>query len=363
MCLTATVLVCDDICRPRLTLPSPLGKHVDNERRVLEACCARASLYVDVPIDLGPLLNVINPKSQYEAKYYWQLVRRPIDQAFRGLMPLADSLGYPVARIANLLHRYHGGGLVGLNRNLFETYPAMCLERISHTNKPVRRIYNKYRWLNMLKATDPWNWPKGLRQALRNHHGDRIIPDKVKRKELGEEAKKELGERKKKLVALVLEACSEQKSNCFSKEVKREIDSEIDSTAKPPYKEGEARFQQSVWVPEGENDNDRCLAELMTALGFRANPGDDTFNADEFDSVMCSVVGCFSNCRMPESDLKKIVRERLNVTKDEIADDLLVPTGYSVLSTWPDELSIVLERKEFATADDLCKYLKANGGG
>src|SRR4051794_39936733 len=100
---TATLLRCDAVCRPRLTMTANLRGVVADERRVLEACCARANVVVDVPIDLRPLLDALDLTSKYEASYYWQLVRRPIDQALGGLKPLADYIGYPVARIANLL--------------------------------------------------------------------------------------------------------------------------------------------------------------------------------------------------------------------------------------------------------------------
>lgn len=324
---------------------------VADERRVLDACCAVADFIVDVPIDLRPLLDAINPESEYAANYYWQLVRRPIDQALGGLKPLADFIGYPVARIANLRRGFKNGSQVELNRTLFETYPAANLELIRGTNEPVRRVYDKYRWISGLKATEPRNWQAWLLEALKGHVGDALELSKNERRNL---------------VALVLNALGEEKSDAFSEAVKRGLQAEsIMRVDKPPYKGGMARFRQPRWVAKRKDLADQCLAELLNALGFTASTGDDTFDADEFDSAMCSIVGCFPECTMPHANLKQTVRERLTNcgTTEGIANALLVPIGYRVLSTWPENLPLVLKTRKFEDAEALCAYLQTNRTG
>ena len=95
-----------------------------------------------------------------------------------------------------------------------------------------------------------------LRQALKRRLGHGLKLDKDERG---------------KLVALILDACSEQKSDDFSVTVKRWLETAtITRTDKPPYKGGRAQFLQSGWVAKEKHWTDHCLAELLTALGFRA---------------------------------------------------------------------------------------------
>jgi hypothetical protein len=89
-------------------------------------------LFVDVPIDLQELLAPQNPT------YVWQLTRRPVDQAFGGLRPLADKIGACVARMQNLWHRLGNQGGDPLGRRLFETYPAGSL-------KNDEKVHEKYK--------------------------------------------------------------------------------------------------------------------------------------------------------------------------------------------------------------------------
>ena len=181
---TATMLRCNAISNPKLVMTLNLSETVANERRVLVACCAKAEFFVDIPIDLRPLLDVVNFSSKFTANNYWQLVRRPIDQALGGLTPLADFIGYPVARIANLLRGFKDPGPVELNRTLFETYPAANLELIRCNNERVQRVYDKYRWVSGLKAKEPKNWPAWLQAALKDHLGDSLELTKNEREKL-----------------------------------------------------------------------------------------------------------------------------------------------------------------------------------
>src|SRR5438552_1658951 len=74
---TATILKCNAICCPQLDITADLRAIVADERDFLESCCTFAEFIVDVPIDLGPLLQAVNRHSSWTPHYYWQLVRRP----------------------------------------------------------------------------------------------------------------------------------------------------------------------------------------------------------------------------------------------------------------------------------------------
>jgi hypothetical protein len=331
-----------------LDLTADLRCIVADEHGLLELCCSFADFIVDVPIDLGPLLQAVNRHCSCAPNYYWQLVRRPMDQGLGGLTPLADRIGFPVARLANLLRTFNAESHVQLSKTLFETYPAASLELIRRNNGKVQRVYDKYRWIYGLKATEPKNWPLWLREAVTTRFGEELKLIKTDRP---------------KLVEAVLGALAARDDTGFVGVVKHGFETErpkITRTDKPPYKGGAARFHQVGWVAKTKDWSDHCLADLMNALGFRADVGDDSFDADEFDSVMCSVVGCFPEYNVPDDELRRAVRDRLiaDGTIEGIADDDLVPSGYRVLGRWPANVSFLLKSKEFKQASALLDYLR-----
>lgn len=120
----------------------PARPVVEKEVEVLRACCRAASLYVDIPIDLQGL-----PCPGGEV-FIWQLVKRPVDQAFDALPPLAERIGAPVARYKNL-HRFLGDVDVQLGMNIFETYPAASLDLMNlprEKYKGQRAIFSSSGW-------------------------------------------------------------------------------------------------------------------------------------------------------------------------------------------------------------------------
>jgi Protein of unknown function (DUF429) len=101
-----------------------LDEIVQEEVAVLRQLLREGTLYVDVPIDLQGL------PCPRDARYVWQLVRRPVDEAFRGLAPLADSIGWIVARFRWSLERLSETEGHVLGSRVFETYPAASLNLI-----------------------------------------------------------------------------------------------------------------------------------------------------------------------------------------------------------------------------------------
>lgn len=89
------------------------------ETELVRACCEKAKLVVDIPIDLQDLIETKDPQ------FVWQLTKRPVDFVFDGLPPLADRLGSPVARFKNIM-RSISETMLGLS--IFETYPAASVE-------------------------------------------------------------------------------------------------------------------------------------------------------------------------------------------------------------------------------------------
>lgn len=117
----------------------PFPDIVAEEVELLAACLQEAPLYVDVPIDLQRL-----PCPGGEV-FAWQLVKRPVDQAFGALPPLADRIGSVVARFSNLLRALRVDYPKPLGQLLYETYPAGSLrlleiphERYKEKNNSVK---------------------------------------------------------------------------------------------------------------------------------------------------------------------------------------------------------------------------------
>jgi len=101
---------------------------------------------VDIPLDLQglPLAEPID--------YTWQLTRRPVDYALRGMPPLADRIGAAVARFQYIL-----SGLpdVIIGKHIFETYPALMLDLMGlplsrYKGQPI--IFSEGKWQGGLLA-------------------------------------------------------------------------------------------------------------------------------------------------------------------------------------------------------------------
>lgn len=95
-------------------------KRLESEIAILKNLLEIGPIAVDVPIDLQglPLKQVTEP---------WQLTKRPVDEAFGGLPPLASWLGACVARFAAIIPCDLKEKELGVR--LFETYPAACLRQ------------------------------------------------------------------------------------------------------------------------------------------------------------------------------------------------------------------------------------------
>jgi hypothetical protein len=90
------------------------------------ALCALAKLgpiAVDVPIDLQ---KIGRPR---QARFVWELTKRPVDQVFNAMPPLADRIGAPYARMQAILA--YSERRLRLGENVFETYPKASLSLLS----------------------------------------------------------------------------------------------------------------------------------------------------------------------------------------------------------------------------------------
>ncbi len=112
------------------------------EIKCLQQLLDAGSLYVDVPIDLQGL------PCPNAAEYVWQLTKRPVDQAFGALRPLADRIGSHVARMHNLWRLLKSAGNDPLGTTLFETYPAASLSLSKHDPKGYKghAVWNAHDW-------------------------------------------------------------------------------------------------------------------------------------------------------------------------------------------------------------------------
>ena len=96
---------------------------LDEEAECLRTLLNEGEVFIDVPIDLQGLV------SPAEVQFVWELTRRPVDQAFRGLCPLADRIGACRVRMQNLRRRLEASGQRDLlGHRLLETYPAGSLK-------------------------------------------------------------------------------------------------------------------------------------------------------------------------------------------------------------------------------------------
>lgn len=92
-----------------------LAETVAAERAAIDRAISQGVLMVDIPVSLSPL------PAPEDARYIWQLTQRPVDYAFGAMPPLADRIGYPVARFQYLLQD------IGDHSRIYETYPALML--------------------------------------------------------------------------------------------------------------------------------------------------------------------------------------------------------------------------------------------
>lgn len=147
--LTVAILT-GHVFRQRINGENPLPDHANEETNCLLRLMEDGPVYIDVPIDLQDLPIVEDPQ------YVWQLTKRPVDQTFGGLPPLADRLGACVARMQNLwrLLRANGQG-DPLGHQVFETYPAASL-------KHAKEIHEKYKGRIQYSEQKQWQaWREG----------------------------------------------------------------------------------------------------------------------------------------------------------------------------------------------------------
>ncbi len=96
-----------------------LAPIVRKEAYALEELTKLGCIYIDAPIDLQSLLKPA------DRTYVWELTLRPVDRLVGGLPALADKIGAPTARLANILATADLTGAIGVS--IFETYPSASL--------------------------------------------------------------------------------------------------------------------------------------------------------------------------------------------------------------------------------------------
>lgn len=112
-------IITDSAFSKSLRGASDLLTQLERESAELSRLFSLGAVAVDVPIDLQGL------PSPNDITRVWELTRRPIDRAFSGLAPLADKLGYCVARFRKLVA---SDPQFKIGKGLFETYPAASLD-------------------------------------------------------------------------------------------------------------------------------------------------------------------------------------------------------------------------------------------
>lgn len=332
--VVASVLRCKEVCTPKLSGLAALNDTVEAERSLLELCCGFSRLFVDVPIDLTPLADIADRTTDFNAVYNWQLVRRPVDKVFHALPPLADRIGYAVSRLANLLSGLSDETPVKIDDTLFETYPAGSLQLIEKRHHGLHRLALKYRWRKSLERKGTKSWPDPLRECFAIHAG--IDIDK---KEHSKQA----------LVEQVFAALSEDGEvgsvdPAFRNAVHDVFETESTTITRRdtlPYKSGKAKWSDGRWSADGSSLKDTCLAELMTELQFSSSERSLTLCDDDFDAVMCAVLGCRSEGQNTEPELEQLVKDALEAQHGGAESvDASLPRGYCLLNDWPKDMHI-----------------------
>jgi len=140
--ITATILSAPFICRPRHRIATAIHSTVDVEVDMLRHFARIGNTYLDVPVDLQLLGQLVDHCQDERVHYYWQLVKRPVDHVFNALEPLASNLGFAVARTSHILGRLAAENVaLKLGSNLFETYPAATLQLVGNTNQWTESTY------------------------------------------------------------------------------------------------------------------------------------------------------------------------------------------------------------------------------
>ena len=125
---------------------------------------------------------------------------------------------------------------------------------------------------------------------------------------------------------------------------------------KPPYKAGKVKWQACRWVRAGSSVNDAALADLMSVLRvIPANPGEASVTADDFDAVLCSLVGILPE----EYGVSQEVLE--NLVRTKVAGDCgcdLVPPGYRLLSRLPEGQKIVLDAMPVGSCEEVLSLVE-----
>src|SRR5262249_15108308 len=164
--VTAKVIKYQQVCSPALELADDLTAAVDEGRRLLEECCGLGPFIGGGPIDLQSFCSLVDRRKRHEVRHYWQLVMRQIDFTLNGMKRLADNIGYPVARLANVLSGLGESTRVKLDETLFETYPAASLEILSRATPSLRFVYDKYRFRKSLLAKRKDKWPAWAKEDV-----------------------------------------------------------------------------------------------------------------------------------------------------------------------------------------------------
>ncbi|GFO95997.1 hypothetical protein ig2599ANME_0181 [groundwater metagenome] len=138
------------ICDSKTSLENDIVK---NEKELLIACCKKGRLLVDIPIDLQGLPC---PKN---VRFIWELVKRPVDFAFEAMPPLANLIGYPVARFLNLFSSIQEDK-DPLGKQIFETYPAGSLKLLKSQMPNLPN--NKYKKQQTTFRKGIWNSENGI---------------------------------------------------------------------------------------------------------------------------------------------------------------------------------------------------------
>jgi len=129
------------------------------------------------------------------------------------------------------------------------------------------------------------------------------------------------------------------------------------------YKGGEAEYRKGQWQGQATRKKRQAaqqkqaaknagLATLANCLGLTADEGFQ-IDDDEFDSALCALAGCLSDCAVSQNALDDILREKLAGRVDLAAANVTSPKGYVVIAHWPQHTRIRITRVDCLDPDHL----------
>jgi hypothetical protein len=344
------------------------GVHLANqvlarEKAAIEWCTNQGCLVVDTPLDVDELSQRLVPGGADSVRYIWELTQRHVDKALGGLTPFADRIGHVVAR-------FQASAGTNLNywlnhKKLLETYPKQILKDLDAKSEEYKGVVKveEGEWeplavdklkddclkniLNILRArpeaednegAHPWNEQTQTRlKELKLTFKDGWQPCGIQGDDVADDQ----------------EAC-----NLLAKLANHINWSNNNHSVNAPVvltlnavgskRVGRTHYTNGEWgVDEESNSSGSALGKALKGNldRLKIKPGEklDYLTHDEFDAVLCALVGVAETDELQEID-ESFLADKLS-DFDQIGRPLRVPKGFRLLKKTIANVTIIRKLK------------------